>query len=40
MHDIKLTGGTVVDGTGGERFTGDVAIRDGQIPPVPRGEAP
>ena len=29
MHDIVIRGGTVVDGTGAERFTGDIAI-DGE----------
>ena len=29
--DILLRGGTIVDGTGGEPFAGDVAIRDGRI---------
>lgn len=31
MHDIKITGGTIVDGSGEDRFTGDIAIRDGKI---------
>src|ERR1700744_994825 len=31
MHDIVIRGGTIVDGTGGERFTGDVAIDGEQI---------
>ena len=31
MHDLKITGGTIVDGTGGDRFTGDIEIRAGKI---------
>ena len=31
MHDLVLKGGTIVDGTGRDRFVADVAIRDGRI---------
>jgi N-acyl-D-amino-acid deacylase len=31
MFDLKITGGTIVDGTGADRFVGDVAIADGII---------
>ena len=31
MHDLVVRGGTIVDGTGRERFTGDVAIEHGRI---------
>jgi len=31
MFDLKLTGGTIVDGTGRPPYTGDLAISDGRI---------
>src|SRR5690606_30686800 len=30
-YDLVLRGGTIVDGTGRERFAGDVAIRGGRV---------
>lgn len=36
VFDLKITGGTVVDGTGADRFTADVAIKDGKIVEVHR----
>lgn len=33
-YDLIIRGGTIVDGTGGERFTGDVAVKDGLIAAV------
>ncbi len=34
MHDMVIRGGTIVDGSGGEPFTGDVAIDGGRITAV------
>src|SRR5262245_55777857 len=31
MYDLKITGGTIVDGTGSAGYTGDVAIKDGTV---------
>jgi len=37
MHDIVIKGGTIFDGTGAPRFTGDVAIDDERIVAVGGG---
>ncbi len=37
-YDIKITGGTIVDGTGAPGYTGDVGIRDGKVAAL--GDAP
>jgi N-acyl-D-aspartate/D-glutamate deacylase len=37
MYDLKITGATIVDGTGADRFDGDIAVKDGVIVEVARG---
>lgn len=39
MFDLKITGGTVVDGTGAERYQADIGIKDGVITDVVRRSA-
>ena len=36
VFDLKIIGGTVVDGTGRDRFQADVAVKDGTIVEVRR----
>lgn len=39
-YDLKITGGTLVDGTGQPRFDGDIGIKDGVIVAVGEAEGP
>ena len=36
MLDMRIVGGTIVDGTGGDPYVGDIAIKDGAIVEVRR----
>jgi N-acyl-D-aspartate/D-glutamate deacylase len=36
MHDLAVRGGTIVDGSGGEPFSGDVAVDEGVITEIGR----
>ncbi len=38
MYDLKITNGTIIDGTGAASMSGDLGIKDGQV--VAMGEAP
>ena len=40
MHDLIITGGTIVDGTGRPAFTGDVAITASRITGVGKDLGP
>ena len=36
MFDVKIVGGTIIDGTGAERFVGDVGVTDGKMVAIER----
>ena len=39
MHDLVIRNGTIVDGTGADRFHGDVAVDDGVITEISRSKS-
>jgi N-acyl-D-amino-acid deacylase len=39
VYDLTITGGTVVDGTGADRFDADIAVKDGRIVEIRRRDA-
>ncbi len=40
MLDLKITGGTIVDGTGAARYAADIGIRDGRIVQIGQVDEP
>ena len=38
QYDIKITGGTIVDGSGRPSYKGDVGIKDGRIVALGKAE--
>jgi N-acyl-D-aspartate/D-glutamate deacylase len=40
MYDLKITGGRIVDGNGGDAYFADIAIKDGKIAEIGKVSAP
>ena len=39
-YDLKITGGTIIDGTGKPGFVGDLGIKDGRVVTMGKAEGP